>query len=436
MSVKSSKFNISRWALEHAALTRYLLVVLMFLGVAAYFQLGQDEDPPFQFRAMVIKAYWPGATAEQMADQVSSKIERTLQEVPYADKMRTYTKSGESTTIFMIKDSSPPHEVQGVWYQVRKKIGDMRYTLPSGVQGPFFNDEFGDVYGSIFALSGEGFSYEELRQQSEAIRGQLLRVQDVAKVELFGVQDEQLQVEVSQKRLAQYGLDLNSVLAQLSTQNAIESAGVVRTATEEFPLRVSGQLQTVEALRELPLRGVNPVSGQGSQIKLGDVATITRGYVDPAAVKVRHQGREVIAMGVSMAKGGDIIRLGERLQGAMKEARGKLPAGMTLEQVQNQPESVSRSVGEFVHVLIEAVVIVLAVSFVSLGLHTRPLRIDIWPGMVVAITIPLVLAITFVVMYYWGVGLHKISLGALIIALGLLVDDAIIAVEMMVRKLE
>ena len=431
-----SGFNISRWALEHPALTRYLMVVLMVLGFAAYFQLGQDEDPPFTFRAMVVQAVWPGATAQQMADQVTDKIEKTLQEVPNADIIRSYTKPGESVTIFQIKDSSPPKEVPQIWYQTRKKIGDMRGTLPAGVIGPFFNDEFGDVYGSIVALSADGFSQEELREFAEDVRSKLLQVKDVAKVETFGAQPEKVFIELSGKRLAQLGLDLNQVIGQIGTQNAVESAGVLNADTQNLQVRVGGQFRSIDELGQLPIRVVNSATGVASMTKLGDVATIKRGYSDPPAVKVRHQGEPVIALGVSMAKGGDIIALGEALHARVEQIRAELPAGITLSQIQDQPVAVSQSVGEFVKVLVEAIAVVLAVSFISLGLHFKPFRIDIWPGLVVAITIPLVLSITFVTMYYWGVGLHKISLGSLIIALGLLVDDAIIAVEMMVRKLE
>jgi multidrug efflux pump subunit AcrB len=433
---RASRFNISRWALEHPALTRYLMVVLLVLGSAAYFQLGQDEDPPFTFRAMVVQAFWPGASALQMAEQVTDKIEKSLQEVPYADKIRSYTKPGESLTILQLKDSSPPQEVPDSWYQARKRIADMRNTLPAGVIGPVFNDDFGDVYGSIFALSADGFSREELRVYSERVRQRLLRVPDVAKVEIFGAQAEKVFIEISQKRLAQLGLDFNQVIAQIGSQNAVEGAGVMNTGPENLQVRVGGQFNSVEELQRLPIRGVNPATGQASTLRLADIAEVKRAYVDPPSTKVRHQGQEVIALGVSMAKGGDIIALGKALRVAVAEAQQELPLGISVAQVQDQPAAVSRSVNEFVQVLIEAIVIVLAVSFISLGLHTKPLRIDIWPGLVVGITIPLVLAITFVTMFYWGVGLHKISLGSLIIALGLLVDDAIIAVEMMVRKLE
>lgn len=430
------RFNVSRWALEHPALTRYLMVVLMLMGFAAYFQLGQDEDPPFTFRVMVVQAFWPGATAQQMAEQVTDKIEKTLQEVPLGDKILSSTKPGESLTVFQLKDNSAAKDVPEVWYQVRKRLGDMRGTLPQGVYGPVFNDEFGDVYGSIFALSADGFSPEELREYSVRVRSQLLKVPDVSKVETFGAQPEKVFIEISQKRLASLGLDFNQVINQLGAQNAVEGGGVLNAGSGNLQIRIGGQFNSVQALQDFAIRAINPTTGQASSLRLSDIAEIHRGYVDPPAVMVRHQGKDVIALGVAMGKGGDIVAMGKALQVAAAAIRKTLPAGIELTQVQDQPKAVTRSVNEFVQVLIEAVVIVLLVSFISLGLHTRPLRIDIWPGLVVGITIPLVLAITFTTMFYWGVGLHKISLGSLIIALGLLVDDAIIAVEMMVRKLE
>ncbi|MEY4267239.1 MAG: hypothetical protein RIS90_1774 [Pseudomonadota bacterium] len=436
---KPERFNLSKWALDHGALTRYLMLVLMVLGLAAYFQLGQDEDPPFTFRIMVVRAVWPGATAQQMAEQVTDKIERTLQEVPYADKIRSYSKPGETTILFQLKDSTKAAEVANLWYLVRKKVGDMRQTLPMGVQGPFFNDEFGDVYGVIYALEADGFSLAESKAFADEVRQQLLRVPDVNKVELFGVQDEKLYIEISQRRLAQLGLDMNQVLAQLGQQNAVEGAGTLQTPLDVLQVRVAGQFTAVEQLAAMPIRG-----SSGSQLRLGDIAEIRRGYVDPASVKVRHQGHQVIALGVSMTKGGDIIALGQALELATARIGATLPAGVRLVNVQDQPNAVAKSVNEFVSVLIEAIVIVLAVSFISLGLHRRSgsqpwfkrYYLDMRPGLVVGITIPLVLALTFLGMYYWGIGLHKISLGSLIIGLGLLVDDAIIAVEMMVRKLE
>jgi multidrug efflux pump len=432
-------FNLSKWALDHSAFTRYLMVVLMLLGAAAYFQLGQDEDPPFTFRIMVVRTFWPGATAQQMAEQVTDKVERTLQEVPFADKIRSYSKPGESTVLFQVKDSTRAAEVANLWYLVRKKVGDMRQTLPSGVQGPFFNDEFGDVYGVIYALEADGFSNAEQKTLANDVRQKLLRVADVAKVELFGVQDEKLYIEISQRRLSQLGLDMNQVLAQLGQQNAVESAGTVQTPLDVVQVRVAGQFEAVEQLAAMPIRG-----NSGSQLRLGDMAEIKRGYIDPPSVAVRHQGRQVIGLGVSMAKGGDIIALGKALKVATDQISTTLPVGARLVNVQDQPTAVARSVNEFVGVLIEAIVIVLAVSVISLGLHKKTgsqrwfnrYYLDMRPGLVVGITIPLVLAVTFLGMFYWGIGLHKISLGSLIISLGLLVDDAIIAVEMMVRKME
>ncbi len=431
-----SRLNLSQWAIEHPALTRYLLVVLMLLGLAAYFQLGQDEDPPFTFRAMVVRAYWPGATAQQVADQITDKLEKTLQEVPYSDKIRSYSKPGEAVIIFQVKDSSPPKEMAQIWYTVRKKITDARGNLPAGVVGPFFNDEFGDVYGSIYALSSDGFSPAELKDHADQVRQRLLKVKDVSKVEIFGAQDEKIFIEIPYKRLVQLGLDFSQVLAQMGQQNAVEPAGVFTAPQEVLQVRVEGQFLSIEDLKQLPIR-----AGSAS-FKLGDIAQIRRGLIDPPQVKVRHQGKEVIALGISMAKGGDIIKLGKSLQDAVREIRADLPAGIQMEQFQDQSKVVGRSVSEFIGVLTEAVVIVLGVSFLSLGLHGTGQRgwrrwtLDWRPGLVVAISIPLVLAITFVTMYYAGVGLHKISLGSLIIALGLMVDDAIIAVEMMVRKLE
>jgi multidrug efflux pump subunit AcrB len=431
--MEHSRFNLSRWALEHQPLTRFLLVALLLGGIFAYSKLGQDEDPPFTFRAMVVQAFWPGATAEQMSRQVTDKIEKALQEVPYAWKIRSYSKPGETLVTFQLADTSPAKETQQLWYTVRKKVGDIAPTLPQGVRGPFFNDDFGDVYGSIYALSADGFSYRQLNDYADAIRQQLLRVPNVAKVELLGDQDEKIYIEFQQAKLAQMGLDINSIATQIGQQNNIGPSGVLVTPTDNVQIRLSGQFSDIRDLENLTLRG----PGGTTNIRLGDIATVKHGYVDPPHAKMRFNGKEVIGLGISMTKGGDIIQLGKDLRATVDRIRAKLPVGVEMEQVQNQPKSVQNSVGEFVHVLIEAVVIVLGVSFLSLGLHTKPkLRIDVWPGLVVGLTIPLVLAVTFLFMNIFDIGLHKISLGALIIALGLLVDDAIIAVEMMVRKLE
>lgn len=426
----ASRFNLSRIAIENPAITVYLLIVLLLAGVASYFQLGQDEDPPFTFRVMVVRAFWPGATALQMSEQVTDKLEETLQEVPYMDKIRSYSKAGETTIFIEVKDSAPPADIANIWYTIRKKTGDMKTRLPAGVQGPFYNDEFGDVFGVIYALSADGFSYAELKEHADEVRQELLRVPNVAKVEQYGVQKEQIFVEVSQKKLARMGIDMRQVINALNQQNAVEYAGVLRTPNDDIQIRITGQFDSIDDLKKLPLRFNN------RNFNLGDIAHIERGYQDPPAPKVRHNGKEVIALGISMARGGDIIALGKDLALASQKLRETLPAGIELAQVQDQPKSVSRSVHEFIQTLAEALVIVLAVSFLALGIHTKPWRIDLRPGLVVGLSIPTVLAITFLIMERWGIDLHKISLGSLIIALGLLVDDAIIVVEMTVRKLE
>ena len=424
-------FNLSRWALEHIPLTRFLIAACLLFGILSYFELGQDEDPPFTFRAMVVRAVWPGATALQMAEQVTDPLERKLQETPYIDRIRSFSKPGETTIILELRESTPPKETGPAWYQVRKKIGDMAGTLPQGVIGPFFNDEFGDTYGSIFALSGDGFTYAEMRDYADFVRQQLLRVPLVAKVEQFGVQSEKVYIEFSSKKFAQLGVPFEQIVNQIATQNEIEASGVLVTPSDNLQVRVTGALRTLGQIEELQLRA------GGTTFRLGDFATVKRGYQDPPGDKMRYNGKEVIGLGVSMEKGGNIITMGQGLQETVTRIRAQLPVGIELERVADQPRAVTESVGEFVKVLIEAVVIVLAVSFLALGLHSKPTwRVDVYPGLVVALSIPLVLAITFLFMRMLDISLHKISLGALIIALGLLVDDAIIAVEMMVRKME
>jgi len=423
--------NLSRWALENIPLTRFLIAALLLGGIFSYQKLGQDEDPPFTFRAMVVRAVWPGATAVQMAEQVTDKLERKLQETPHVDKIRSFSKPGETTIILELRESTPPKDVPDSWYQVRKKIGDIAGTLPQGVIGPFFNDEFGDTYGSIFALSGDGFTYAEMKDYADFVRQQLLGVPLVAKVEQFGVQNEKVNILFSNKKFAQLGVPFEQIVNQIATQNGVEAAGVLVTPTDNLQVRVTGAIRTTRELEDLQLRAGN------TTFRLGDFATVKREYQDPPLDKMRFNGKEVIGLGVSMEKGGNIIALGESLDQTVARIRAQLPVGIELERVSNQPQAVTASVNEFMHVLVEAVVIVLAVSFLALGLHTKPtLRIDVRPGMVVALTIPLVLAITFLFMRMLDISLHKVSLGALIIALGLLVDDAIIAVEMMVRKME
>ncbi|MBA4315551.1 MAG: multidrug transporter AcrB [Alcaligenaceae bacterium] len=424
------KINLSRWALENQPLVRYLLAVFIFAGVAAFFSLGQEEDPPFVFRGMVVRAYWPGATAMQMGQQVADPIEKVIQEIPYAYKIRSYSKPGETVIFLQLDDSAPPRQVADIWYTTRKRVSDMAGTLPRGVVGPFFNDEFGDTFGVLLAFSADGFKYAELKDFVTQVRQEMLKVPDVAKVQLFGVQPEKVFIDVSHYKIAQLGISAQDIFNQINSQNAVTSQGVLSLEEQKVWSRVQGQFESIEDLANLPIR-----AGKNTLL-LKDIAHVHRGYQDPPVSKMRFNGKEVIGLGISMVNGGDIIRLGQELEKVERRILAELPVGIELQRVADQPKSVSTSVNEFVKVLIEAIVIVLAVSFLSLGLHSKPFRIDTRPGLVVALTIPLVLALTFLAMSFFNINLHKISLGALIIALGLLVDDAIIAVEMMVRKLE
>ncbi len=436
MSISTNeRFNLSRIAIENPAITVYLLAALLLAGIFAYFQLGQDEDPPFTIRVMLVQAFWPGATAMQMSEQVTDKLERTLQEVPHVDEIRSYSKPGETTIFLKLRDSGSPDDIPQLWYTARKKIGDMKGELPPGVQGPFFNDEFGDVYGVIYALSADGHSRAELKHYADFVRQELLRVPDVAKVELVGVQAEKIYVEISQKKLARMGMDVYQLIGAINSQNGVAYAGVLHAPGDDIQVRIDGQIDAIEDLKALPLRFA------GRNFRLGDIAKIERGYADPPTPKVRHNGKEVIALGISMAKGGDIIALGKQLRSTATRLRASLPVGIEMEQVQDQPAAVSLSVREFLRTLAEALIIVLLVSFLALGLHRDDSRRFGWrmdprPGLVVALSIPTVLAVTFLVMERWEIGLNKVSLGSLIIALGLLIDDAIIIVEMTVRKLE
>jgi multidrug efflux pump len=416
-----ARFNLSEWTLRHQTLVLFAMVALAITGTLSYTRLGQSEDPPFTFKVMVIRTVWAGATAREVEEQITDRIEKKLQEAPNVESVRSYSKPGESLVFLTLKDSTPPAAVQDSWYQVRKQVGDIRHTLPAGIQGPFFNDEFGETFGNIYALSGDGFSYAELKKYADRVRQVLLRVPDVAKVELHGAQDEKVFVEISNPKLAALGVDVPTIVAALATQNAIAPAGAFETPTDKIYLRPSGDFESVEAIRETTIRA------NGRVFRLGDIARVERGYADPPQPKMRFQGRAALGVGVSMVKGGDIVALGRNLDRAVEGLRAELPVGLDLAQVTSQPEAVKRAIGEFVKVLAEAVIIVLAVSLASLGVRT---------GLVVAATIPLVLATTFLLMQLFGIGLHKISLGALVLALGLLVDDAIIAVEMMATKIE
>jgi multidrug efflux pump subunit AcrB len=413
--------NLSEWALRHRSMVLYLMIVLMVAGVVAYFKLGRAEDPDFTFKAMVVRTLWPGATAAEVEQQVTERLEKKLQEAPWVDVIRSSSRSGESLIFIILKDYTPKKEVPNAWYEVRKKVGDIRHTLPAGVQGPFMNDEFGDTFVTIYALTGDGFDLGALRREADDIARELRRVDDVKKVELIGVQDERVYVELSHAKLATQGLTVQVIADSLARQNAMAPAGFFETPSDRIRLRLTGDLHSVEAVRE------TPIFANGRSYRLGDIAQVRRGFVDPPAPGMRVQGKEAIGIAVAMNKGGDVIRLGERLKTEMSRLEADLPTGIDVHVVANQPEIVQQSIRLFVFSLGEAIAIVLAVSFLSLGLRT---------GTVVALSIPLVLAVTFLLMLVFGIDLQRISLGALVIALGLLVDDAIIAVEMMVVKME
>ncbi|RRN80964.1 efflux RND transporter permease subunit [Pseudoxanthomonas sp. SGD-10] len=415
------RFNLSEWALHNRGLVLYAMIALAVIGTWSYLRLGQSEDPPFTFKAMVVRTLWPGATAEEVSLQVTERIEKAVMNTGKYEFVRSYSRPGESQVIFMARDSMRSKDIPELFYQVRKKVGDIRATLPDGVVGPFFNDEFGDTFGNIYALTGEGFDYAILKDYADRIQLELQRVADVGKVELIGLQDEKVWIEIDNARLATLGIPLQAVQQALEGQNAVVPAGFYETASERVQLRVDGPFRTLEEIRAFPIRA------NGRTIRLQDVATVTRGFADPAAPRMRFMGQDAIGIAVAMRDGGHILRLGEALEAEFARLQEQLPAGMQLRKVSDQPEAVRDSVGEFVRVLAEAVTIVLLVSFFSLGFRT---------GLVVAVSIPLVLAMTFAVMNYFGIGLHKISLGALVLALGLLVDDAIIAVEMMAIKME
>ncbi len=415
------RFNLSEWALANRPLVLFAMLAFALIGAWSYKHLGQSEDPPFTFKAMVVRTMWPGATAEQVSRQVTEPLEKALMNTGEYEFIRSYSRPGESQIIFMARDSLRSKQIPDLWYQVRKRVGDIRPTLPREIVGPFFNDEFGDTYGNIYALTGKGFDYAVMRDYADRIQLELQRVPDVGKIDLVGLQDEKVWIELSNTRLATLGVSMQQVQQALADQNAVTGTSFFETATDRVQLRVTGQFNDIDAIRQFPIRAGDRT------VHLGDIAEVKRGFADPASPKMRFMGEEAIGLAVAMKDGGDILKLGANLDAEFERLQKTLPAGMQLRKVSDQPQSVEESVGEFVQVLTEAVVIVLLVSFFSLGLRT---------GLVVGVTIPLVLAMTFFVMHYFDIGLHKISLGALVLALGLLVDDAIIAVEMMATKME
>ncbi|MCK2112173.1 efflux RND transporter permease subunit [Pseudomonas juntendi] len=414
-------FNLSAWALRNRQIVLFLMILLAAIGAMSYTKLGQSEDPPFTFKAMVIRTLWPGATAEEVSRQVTERIEKKLMETGEYERIVSFSRPGESQVTFMARDSLHSKDIPELWYQIRKKVADIRHTLPPEIQGPFFNDEFGTTFGNIYALTGKGFDYAVLKDYADRIQIQLQRVKDVGKVELIGLQDEKVWIELSNLKLATLGVPLQAVQNALREQNAVSTAGFFETPSERLQLRVSGRFDSVEQIRQFPIRVGDRT------FRIGDVAEVYRGFNDPPAPRMRFMGEEAIGLAVSMKDGGDILVLGKALESEFERLAHNLPAGMELRKVSDQPAAVKAGVGEFVQVLAEALVIVLLVSFFSLGLRT---------GLVVALAIPLVLAMSFAAMHYFGIGLHKISLGALVLALGLLVDDAIIAVEMMAIKME
>ena len=414
-------FNLSEWALRNRQIVLFLMLLLAIVGALSYTKLGQSEDPPFTFKAMVIRTNWPGATAEEVSRQVSERIEKKLMETGEYERIVSFSRPGESQVTFVARDSMHSVQIPDLWYQVRKKISDIRHTLPPGIQGPFFNDEFGTTFGNIYALTGDGFDYAVLKDYADRIQIQLQRVKDVGKVDLLGLQDEKIWIELSNVKLATLGLPLAAVQQALEEQNAMSTAGFFETTSERLQLRVSGNFQAVEEIKNFPIRVGDRT------FRISDVADVHRGFNDPPAPRMRFMAEDAIGLAVAMKDGGDILVLGKALEIEFARIQKNLPAGMQLRKVSDQPAAVKTGVGEFVQVLVEALAIVLLVSFFSLGVRT---------GMVVALAIPLVLAMTFACMYYLGIGLHKISLGALVLALGLLVDDAIIAVEMMAIKME
>jgi multidrug efflux pump len=418
---EAHRYNLSSWTLRHQPLVIFLLVLITIFGVLSYGRLAQSEDPPFTFKVMVISTFWPGATARQVQEEVTDRIARKLQETADVDFLRSYSRPGESTLFFTIKESTPPAKVPDTWYQVRKKVGDITNTLPSGVQGPFFNDEFGDVYTNIYAFEGDGFEFAQLHDYAERLRTELLRVPNVNKVDFIADQEQRVYIEIANTQLAKLDLTPQQIADAVNAQNAVAGAGVFTTAADRVYVRPSGQFQDVDALGDTLLR-VN-----GRVIRLGDISTIKRGYTDPPSQYMRFNGHTVLGIGITMKPSGDVIELGKALDAQTARLRAALPAGLKLTEVADMPTAVGHSVDDFVEAVAEAIGIVLVVSLLSLGVRT---------GMVVVISIPLVLAATALFMYLFGIGLHKVSLGTLILALGLLVDDAIIAVETMAVKLE
>ncbi|QJR38344.1 efflux RND transporter permease subunit [Gemmatimonas groenlandica] len=419
---KADSFNLSEWGLRHQSLVVFLLLLTMVAGTVSFFRLGRSEDPKYTLKTMIVAAAWPGATTREMEQGVVDRIERSLQEIPYFDNVTSKVMAGEAVLYVNLRDETPPAAVKDIWYQVRKRVGDLRGTLPAGVVGPFFNDDFADTYGSIYAVHTDGFTDAELKPVLLAIRQRLLRLPSVSRVELIGVQDEKIYVEASTTKLARLGIPAGAIFDAVRRQNLVLPSGVAETRSDRIAVRLDAAPSSEEALRNVIVAAPG-----GRTIRLGDIATVARRPVDPAEYTMHHEGERVVGFGVSMVEGGDILALGEALRREIDTIQSTLPVGISIVQVSDQPAAVKESVDDFLLRLGEALLVVLLVSFLSLGLRT---------GVIVAMSVPICLAATFVVMALIDIGLHRISLGALIIALGLLVDDAMIAVEMVTVKLE
>jgi multidrug efflux pump len=414
-------FNLSEWAITHRALVLFMILLIGASGLFSYFKLGRAEDPSFTIKVMNIHVGWPGATAAELQTQVVDKIEKKLQALPYLDRVTSYSQPGTAFIQVTLKDTTPPRKVKELWYQARKKVSDIQGELPAGITGPDFDDEFGDVYSALYMMTADGLGMADLKRRAEDIRQVLLRVPAVNKVDLIGVQPEKIFVEFSHAKLATLGITPQQIFDSMARQNAVTAGGSVETSADRIHLRVTGAFSGAEAIAAVP------VQVDGRVFRLGDIATVKRGYEDPPSFLVREDGKPALGIGVSMQDGGNILELGEDLKKVMKAITAELPLGIEITQVADQPHIVDESVSEFLKTFVEALGIVLLVSFLTLGVRT---------GIVVALSVPLVLAIVFIVMYAGGLDLHRITLGALIIALGLLVDDAIIAIEMMVVKME
>jgi multidrug efflux pump len=414
------QFNLSEWALKHRSFVVYLMIVVTIAGVMAYLRLGRNEDPAFTFRTMIVQAAWPGATLEDTLDQVTERIEQTLKETPNLDFLRSFSSAGVTTIFVNLKGSTPAREVPDIWYHVRKNVGDMRHTLPAGVVGPGFNDEFGDTFGIIYAFTADGFTHRELRDYVEKIRQRLLRVADVSKSETLGAQDEQIILEFSTEKLAGLGIDRAALIAALQAQNAVSPAGTLQTGDERLSIRVSGAFAS-----ELDILAIN-IAANGRLLRLGDIADVRRIFIDPPQPMFRVNGKPAIGLGIAMREGGDILALGRNVQQTMDEMITDLPIGIEPTLVADQSSVVQSAIGEFMESLWQAIAIIMAVSVVSLGVRA---------GAIVALSIPLTLAVVFPIMQFVSIDLQRISLGALIIALTLLVDDAMSTIDAMTMRL-